>query len=303
MKSIKVNLLEDNFTINNVSIVLPIHIKRLEEILNSSLRSVTKKYNTIYTWDNLGILAYSKNGEIVESLLLSLKAEDFDFSTKQSFKGQFNINSEDSVSYYVNNKDMRVKMYDEDKSGSIILNNISVKVHFDDNKNTESIEISHFTGSSIKVIPAEKYEIKRLDDEIVKFSDFGFKICIIEELMYKKELLKPKFDLYEFIRWYKKRSINLEKEGYEPIPEVTQYFKDLPIPKKYASEITEIYQDGGNDIYMQLLRFGEGWEDYWDINTIEDVKQFPNLKKVILCYAKDNIVDEMNNFGIKAEWI
>ena len=121
--------------------------------------------------------------------------------------------------------------------------------------------------------------------------------------MYNKELLEPKFDLYEFVAWYDKRKIDIEKEGYEPIPEVTQYFKDLPIPKKFASEITEIYQDGGNDIYMQLLRFGEGWEDYWDIETIEDVKQFPNLKKAILCYAKDDIVDQMNGIGIKAKWI
>ena len=49
-------------------------------------------------------------------------------------------------------------------------------------------------------------------------------------------------------------------------------------------------KDGGNDIYMQLLRFGEGWEDYWNIETVKDVKQFPNLKKATLCYAKENVV-------------
>ena len=155
----------------------------------------------------------------------------------------------------------------------------------------------------IKKIPEDKYLIKELNEELIEFSDFGFKLSIIQELMYNKELIQPKFDLFEFVVWYTKRDIDLEEEGYEPIPEVTQYFKDLPIPKKYASAITEIYQDGGNDIYMQLLRFGEGWEDYWDIEFIDDVKQFPNLKKAVLCYAKNNIVDEMNKIGIKAEWI
>ena len=103
--------------------------------------------------------------------------------------------------------------------------------------------------------------------------------------------------------WYTKREIDLEKEGYEPISEVTNYFKKLPIPKRMANEVTEIYQNGGNNIYMQLLRFGEGWEDYWDIENTKDVKQFPNLKKVVLCYAKENVIDEFNKMGIEAEWL
>lgn len=149
----------------------------------------------------------------------------------------------------------------------------------------------------------DKYTIKELDEEVIEFYDFGFKLSIIQELMYNKELLKPKFDLYEFIELYEKRKIDIEEEGYEPIPEVTQYFKDLQVPKKYASEITEIYQDGGNDIYLQLLRFGEGWKDYWDIETVDDAKHFPNLKKAILCYAKENVIDELNEIGIDADWM
>tara|TARA_R110000751_G_scaffold307700_1_gene430655 strand:+ start:6582 stop:7490 length:909 start_codon:yes stop_codon:yes gene_type:complete len=207
--------------------------------------------------------------------------------------------------------------------GKIIVDGVEInKKHFD-NITMRKYEIKHFTYTGEKKpclisisyneifdkgfvkpqLTKEKYTIKRLDEEQIKFKDFGFKLSIIQELMYNKEFLKPKFDLYEFVEWYDKRKIDIEKEGYKPISEVTQYFKDLPIPKKYASEITEIYQDGGNDIYLQLLRFGEGWEDYWDIVTAEDSKQFPNLKKAILCYAKDNVVDEMNNMGINAEWI
>ncbi|GAA3521532.1 hypothetical protein GCM10022393_39910 [Aquimarina addita] len=149
----------------------------------------------------------------------------------------------------------------------------------------------------------DKYIIKKLDNEQIEFSDFGFKLAIIQELMYNKELLKPKFVLSEFIKLYDKRKIDLEQEGYEPIPEVTQYFKDLPIPKKLATEITEIYQDGGNEIYMQLLRFGEGWEDYWDIKNTEDAKQFPNLKKAIICYATENVIEELNSLGIQSKRI
>ena len=169
--------------------------------------------------------------------------------------------------------------------------------------NIAALEIKPFTGSEIKEIPKDKYVITELNEELIQFSDFGFKLSVIQELMYNKALLQPKFDLFEFVIWYAKRDIDLEKEGYEPIPEVTQYFKDVPIPKKYAAEITEIYQDGGNAIYRQLLRFGEGWEDYWDMETGEDAKQFPNLKKVTLCYAKEHVSDELNSMGINTEWL
>lgn len=303
MKPITIDLLKGDFLINGISLSLPVHIDKLKGILNFPVRGVTKKYNTIYTWDSLGILAYSKNGKMVESLLLSLQIEDFDFSAKESFKGQFHIHSENAVSYYKNNKNQRVKTYNEDKKGSIVVNDIGVRINFGTRKKVKSIEISHFVAPNLKKIPAEKYEIKKLDEEIIEFSDFGFKICIIEELMYNKGLLQPKFDLDEFVEWYEKRDIDLEEEGYEPIPEVTQYFKDLPIPKKWATEITEIYQDGGNDIYLQLLRFGEGWEDCWDIEKADDAKLFPNLKKITLCYAKKNVIDELNEMGIESKWL
>lgn len=207
--------------------------------------------------------------------------------------------------------------------GKIIVDGVEIDKKYFDNITMRKYEIKHFTYTGKKSpclisisyneifdkdfvkpkLTKDKYVIKKLNEEQLEFRDFGFKLLVIQELMYNKELLEPKFDLYEFVEWYDKRKIDIEKEGYEPISEVTQYFKDLPIPKRFASEITEIYQDGGNDIYMQLLRFGEGCEDYWDIETIEDAKQFPNLKKVILCYAKDHIVDELNSVGIKAEWI
>ncbi|WP_281990685.1 DUF6892 domain-containing protein [Aquimarina aggregata] len=299
---IELSLSEEKFNINGVALSFPIEIEFLSKLLSVTKRTKKGKNNTIYTWDDLGILAYSKNGKVAESLLLELKKEDFDFSPKQIFKGKFYFDNEELISYYKNNKDKRIKLFDGDSSGALVLNNISVWFDSIDN-NIVAIEIAAFKGSTIKEIPRDKYLIKELNEETIEFSDFGFKLSIIQELMYNKELLQPKFDLFEFVIGYTKREIDLEKEGYEPIPEVTNYFKKLPIPKKLASEVTEIYQDGGNDIYMQLLRFAEGWEDYWDIEKTEDTKHFPNLKKVVLCYAKKNVFEEFNNKGIKAEWL
>ncbi|GAA4237923.1 hypothetical protein GCM10022291_26400 [Postechiella marina] len=299
---IRIKLSEENFSINDVPFSFPIEIKLLSKVLSATKRKTKTKYNTIYTWDELGILAYSKNGKSIESLTLELKKEDFKFSSKNKFQGHFLFDQEEILTYYKLNKTKRVKLFKGDSSGALVLNNVSVWFASKKN-NIEALVIKAYESSSLPKIPKNKYAIKKLEEEEITFLDFGFKLAIIQELMYNKELIKPKFDLFEFVLWYPKRDIDLEEEGYEPIEEVTQYFKDLPIPKRLASEITEIYQDGGNDIYMQLLRFGEGWENYWDIETAMDAKQFPNLKKTVLCYAKDTVIDELNNMGIKSEWI
>jgi len=290
------------FKINGTALEFPIEINVLESLLSTPYRAAKKKHNTIFTWDNLGLLAYSKNGKKIESLILELKKPNFNFSPKEIFNGDFFFDEKEIINYYKTNKDKRVKLFDGDSSGALVLNDISV--WFESKENIiEAIEISSFKGTSVTEVPKDKYSIQPLTEEKIEFSDFGFKLSVIQELMYNKELLKPKFDLFEFVIWYDKREIDLEEEGYEPIQEVTQYFKDLPISKKLAHEITEIFQDGGNDIYLQLLRFGEGWEDYWDIETAEDAKQFPNLKKTVLCYAKDNVLKELNDMGIESEWI
>ncbi|RPD90709.1 hypothetical protein EGM88_15265 [Aureibaculum marinum] len=288
-----ISIANDKLYINGKSIELPIHSNMLAEYLGKPSES---KGNEIH-WKELGI------------------------STNPHPNGRAN-----HLTLYTDYNPMETKSKAEQKpffTGKIIVDGIEINKKCFDNITMRKYEVKHFTYTGKKSpclisisyneifdkdsvkpeLTKDKYAIKELDEELIEFTDFGFKLSIIQELMYSKELLEPKFDLYEFVEWYDKRKIDIEKEGYEPIPEVTQYFKDLPIPKKYASEITEIYQDGGNDIYMQLLRFGEGWEDYWDIENIEDVKQFPNLKKAVLCYAKENVVDELNQIGIKSEWL
>jgi len=299
-----IDLKEDKFEINGIEFHFPIQIIELQKAFGNGNRRTKKKHNTIFTWDELGVLAYSKNGKMVESLLLEYDGRDFDFSPSNSFQGQINIDNEEAVRYHQANKDKRVKLFDGDSTGGIVLNGISIWFDIDSkSKNVEAIEISAFRKPVIEKIQHDKYLIKELDEEEIHFKDFGFKLSIIQELMYEKELLLPKFDLHEFVIWYDKREIDLEEEGYDPIDEVTQYFKDLPVPKRLANEITEIYQDGGNDIYLNLIRFAEGWEEYWDLESAEDAHQFPNLKSVVLCYAKENVLVELKQMGIKAEWL
>ncbi|MCF8715692.1 hypothetical protein JM658_12725 [Joostella atrarenae] len=296
-------LTSNDFQINSVSVEFPIGINQLKDILKSTCIRHKAKYNTIFTWDELGVIAHSKNGELVESIAIELTSETFKFSPKETFTGIFYFNNREITNYYETYKEEHVKLFEGDDSGALVLNNISAWFYVGENA-IDAIEISEYKPyNRSDGIPKDLYTIKELNEEIIPFVDFGFKVAIIQVLMYEKGLLQPKFDLYEFVKWYPHREIDIEEEGYDQIAEVTQYFKDLQIPKRFASEVTEIYQDGGNDIYINLIRFSGGWEDEWDIISSDDMVHFPNLKKATLCYAKDAIYDEFIEMGIDTEWL
>lgn len=285
---ILVDCTSESIQINGQNIEFPAHMNTLTELFGEPSR---KEHDLLWrvVWDDLGIFTeYGTWDNVLDVKFLVGNNHQVKNAPNNFFTGQIKVDGLEiqptgSEDIELHKHKVRIFAYKGETSPYAI----SVGMNF--NYKEE--------------IPKDKYEIKPLDEEVIEFKDFGFKLSIIQELMYTKELLKPKFDLYEFVEWYDKREIDLEEEGYYPIPEVTQYFKDLPIPKRLASEVEEIYQDGGNDIYMQLIRFAEGYEDYWDIESIEDLKHFPNLKKATLCYAKDHILSELKEKGVDAEWI
>ena len=107
---------------------------------------------------------------------------------------------------------------------------------------------------------------------------------VIEELMYNQDLLKPKFDIYDFVE-YAERAINPDEEGYEPIPEALEYFRNLEIPKKWTEKITELYQDGEDEVY--------------NIQSFDDVENFPRLKRITAFNINDEVCEFLKNKGIE----
>lgn len=125
------------------------------------------------------------------------------------------------------------------------------------------------------------------DSSKLVFHDFNFKLAVIQILMYEKELLLPKFDLHEFVKNHKERNIDLEQEGYEFIPEVKAYFEQLEIDQSLADQVNEIYQDGADDIYFQMMHFWDGETEDFNIQEFKDITQFKNLKQMTLFYDVD----------------
>ena len=105
---------------------------------------------------------------------------------------------------------------------------------------------------------------------------------------YEKGLLAPKLDAHEFAREYSRRKIDIDAEGYEPIPEIRKWLEKYPVPERLAPEVTEIEMDGGSEIYTQLCPFWDGEDGAFDLNTITEaeLRQFPNLKHITLMSSK-----------------
>lgn len=145
-------------------------------------------------------------------------------------------------------------------------------------------------------------KIELLGQKPAVFTDLGFKLMVIQCLMYEKELLLPKFDVYDFVANYTERKIDIEKEGYDMIPEVKNYFEQLEIPIILLDEIEELNADGGDDIYAQISPFWGGEDDYYEVHSAKDAKQLPNLKKIdSLFFSKKNIVSQFEKMKIEVE--
>lgn len=139
--------------------------------------------------------------------------------------------------------------------------------------------------------------------EIATFKDFNFKLAVIQVLMYEQGLLVPLFDVYEFAEEYDERQIDVEAEGHAIIPEVKRYFEKFDVPKSLLAGVEELYQDGGNEIYLQLCPFWDGEDESFDIETAVDLHLLPNLKKVTLFGGDEALLEAFRAKGVQAEWL
>lgn len=127
----------------------------------------------------------------------------------------------------------------------------------------------------------ENYNIIKSNEESLEFEHFNFKLAVIQELMYEQEILKPYFDIYDYLK-FKKSKANTESS--KNIKLAVDFFKNLQIPLSLADKVEEINMDGGNEIYRNICPMWDGEDDRFDLNEVsaEELKQFPNLKTMTL---------------------
>jgi len=157
----KLSLSKTDFTINDVVIQFPIDIDNLKKALGQC-RSTKKKHNHIYTWDDLGIIAFSKEGIQAENIMLELKCSDYDYCSKHPFTGEFLFDGQELFKFYESNKSQLVKLFKGDKTGALILNGISVWFDKEDGKIT-ALDISSYEEKEKKVKTAVDPEFKQFE--------------------------------------------------------------------------------------------------------------------------------------------
>ena len=153
-------------------------------------------------------------------------------------------------------------------------------------------------------VKTAKYKQKKPEGDVLVFEDFNFKLAVLQVLMYEKELIEPKFDIYEFAEEYTRRKIDVDEDGYDPIKEAVNWFKKLEIPASLADEVDKIVMDGGDDVYLQIWPFWDGEDGYFDLKkvTAEEISQFRNLKEITIMsenYAK--VAKVFEDMGVKAQ--
>ncbi len=146
----------------------------------------------------------------------------------------------------------------------------------------------------------KSYKIKKCKEEVLEFSDINFKLAVVQQLMYDKELLEPKFDIFRFAELYDGKEIDTESDTM--IKPALNWFKKLPVPKRLAAEIETIRSDGGDDVYMNIIPQWDGEDKVFYIKSItpEEIKQFPNLKSVSI-FASDEVLEVFRSCGIEVE--
>lgn len=283
-KNIIVQCDRDNVTINGISIVFPINMETLVKILGEpSFQIYDNGWNV--RWDEYGVyVEYFSSDNILDLRFLIRKEPDLKHLPQNIFTGNLYVNGQNITeldnNVFVLERLQLIKMRygkEEDVYAYVLMKNYNFKE-----------ETSGYSTS----VPVKN---------AIDFKDFNFKLLVIEELMFNKELLKPKFDVYEFATLYDKRKIDIEEEGYNIIPEVISYFESLKIDIEFAGTITELYQDGGNSIYGQLYPFWDGEDNTFEIESFEDINYFANLKKMTLFNSDPKVYDELKSKGIHAE--
>ncbi|MGM7680603.1 DUF6892 domain-containing protein [Cytobacillus sp. Hm23] len=121
--------------------------------------------------------------------------------------------------------------------------------------------------------------LNKYKDKAGLFSDFNFKLVVINSLIESEEFTRFEDDLQKLeerfvdnYEWY---------EDNPPIPELMQYFSELVLEESDLNSITELVFDGGNEIYASYLKPDwDGDDDIFDVKSIEGYQKLVNLKTV-----------------------
>ena len=291
-KKLEINLHNNSMIINGTSLTFPLSLKDIEAVLGKPDQVVKRDNKFIkYIYDNIGIvfehsfsiknhLKKSKTYIDEEHLISSVFLYYGDIV--KSMTGEKELPKQPCQAVVLLDGKSPYFFSDRHRVGDF---NLILWTPYGTNFNgitetiTDTLSISFFPEIKRE---QESYKLETTDEEVLHFDNITFKLAIIQVLMYDLEVLKPVFNIFDFAE--ESSELNIDTESMEIIQPALEYMMNLPIPKKYAEQVQEIYMDGGNEIYLNLIPQWDGEDDSFDLNevSLKELQQFPNLKQATI---------------------
>ena len=291
-KKLEINLNNNSMIINGTSLAFPLSLKDIEAVLGKPDQVVKKENKFIkYIYDKAGIVfehSFSIKNHLKKSK--TYIDEEHLISTVflyygdvvKSMTGEKELPKQPCQAVVLSDGKSPYFFSDRQRVGDF---NLILWTPYGTNFNgiaetiTDTLSISYFPEVKHE---RESYKLKETDEEVLRFDNINFKLAIIQVLMYDLEVLKPVFNIFDFAE--EVIELNIDTESMEIIQPALDYMINLPIPKKYAEQVQEIYMDGGNEIYLNLISQWDGEDDGFDLNevSLKELQQFPNLKQATI---------------------
>lgn len=253
----KLELSKTGFLINGITIEFPIDITVLKQALGD-FRYTKKQYNHIYTWDNLGIMAFSKEGEKAEHLMLEFVCNKYDYCSKNPFSGEFLFDGNELLHYYENNKSEVVKLFKGDKIGALILSKTSVWFDKEDGIIT-AIDISAY-----EQIEKPKKATATLDPEFKLFEPLWQ-----EWIAEVNKIVSTDNNYYNLTEGISVEDIETHSVLEDEIKIPTALVNFYKVQNVDYDAVTSTFQFGVNNWSYELIPF-EDIKEEW--NSIQDLQ-------------------------------
>ena len=291
-KKLEINLHNNSMIINGTSLSFPLSLKDIEAILGKPDQVVKKENKFIkYIYDNAGIVfehSFSIKNHLKKSK--TYIDEEHLISTVflyygdvvKSMTGEKELPKQPCQAVVLSDGKSPYFFSDRHRVGDF---NLILWTPYGTNFNgiaetiTDTLSISYFPEIKNE---RESYKLKETDEEVLHFENINFKLAIIQVLMYDLEVLKPVFNIFDFAEEFSE--LDIDTESMEIIQPALDHFEKLQIPKEYAQHVQEIYMDGGNEIYLNLIPQWDGEGDSFDLNevSLKELRQFSNLKQATI---------------------
>ena len=311
-KKLEINLHNNSMIINGTSLAFPLSLKDIEAVLGKPDQVVKRDNKFIkYIYDNIGIVfqhSFSIKNHLKKSK--TYINEEHLISTVflyygdivKSMTGEKELPKQPCQAVVLSDGKSPYFFSDRHRVGDF---NLILWTTYGTNFNgipetiTDTLSISYFPEIKHE---RESYKLKETDEELLHFDNINFKLTIIQVLMYDLRVLKPYFDIYDFAEEFSEEEI--DTESMEIIQPALDYMIDLPIPKKYAEQVQEIYMDGGNEIYLNLIPQWDGEDDGFDLNevSLKELQQFPNLKQATIISSNfEHVKETFDKQGVQVK--